>query len=50
MFPIETHMALEGSEVNVGNEKDGLGLKVRHHLEDGHIVALLEDGNFNICN
>lgn len=41
-------MTLEGGEVNVGNEKDGLGLKVRHHLEDGHVVAFLEDGHFDI--
>lgn len=47
---IGTHMALEGREVEVGNEKDRLGLKVVHHLEDGHIVALLEDGHFDIHN
>lgn len=43
-----THMALEGGEVNVGNEKNRLGLKVRHHLEDGHVIAFLEDGHFDI--
>lgn len=41
-------MALEGGEVNVGDEKDRLGLKVCHHFEDGHVVALLEDGHFHI--
>lgn len=41
-------MALEGGEVNVGDEKDGLGLEVCHHFEDGHVVALLEDGHFHI--
>lgn len=50
IFVCGTHMTLEGGEVNVGNEKDGLGLKVRHHLEDGHVVALLEDGHFDINN
>lgn len=43
-----THMALEGREVNIGNEEDRLGLEVAHHLEDGHIVAFLEDGHFDI--
>lgn len=41
-------MALEGGEVNVGDEQDRLGLKVRHHFEDGHVVALLKDGHFHI--
>lgn len=41
-------MTLVGGEVNVGNEEDGLGLKVRHHLEDGHVVALLEDGHLDV--
>lgn len=45
-----THMALEGREVNVRNEEDGLGLEVRHHLEDGHVIALLENGHFDIHN
>lgn len=45
-----THVALEGREVNVRNEKNRLGLKVTHHLEDGHIIAFLEDGNFDIRN
>lgn len=50
-FPaIGTHMALEGGEVNVRNEKDRLGLEVCHHLEDGHIIAFLEDGHFDIHN
>ena len=44
-----THMALEGGEVNVRNEQDRLGLDVRHHLEDGHIV-FLEEGHFDIYN
>lgn len=43
-------MTLEGREVNVRDEEDGLGLHVRHHLEDGHIVAFLEDGNFDVCD
>lgn len=43
-------MALEGREVNIRNEKDGLRLVVGHHLEDGHVVAFLEDGNFDIHN
>lgn len=47
---IGTHMALEGREVNVRNEKDRLGLEVRHHLEDGHIIAFLKDGHFDIHN
>ena len=49
-FVSVTHVALEGGEVDVGNEKHRLSLMVRHHLEDGHIVAFLEDGNFDICN
>ena len=36
--------------MDVGNEKHRLGLKVGHHLEDGHIVAFLEDGDFDIHN
>lgn len=28
MSVVGTHMTLEGSKVNVGNEKDGLGLEV----------------------
>lgn len=43
-------MALEGREVNVGNEEDGLGFQIGHHLEDGHVVALLEEGHFHIHN
>lgn len=43
-------MALEGGEVDVRNEQDGLGLKVTQRLEDGHIVSLLKEGNFNIWN
>ena len=43
-----TYMALEGREVNVRYEKDRLGLVVVHHFEDGHIVAFLKDGNFDI--
>lgn len=42
------HMTLVGGEVNVGNEEHRLGLKVRHHLEDGHVVALLEDGHLDV--
>lgn len=45
-----THMTLEGREVNVGYEKDRLGLHVGHHLEDGHIVAFLEHRQFDIRN
>lgn len=45
-----THMTLEGGEVNVRNEKDRLGLELGHHLEDGHIIAFLQDGNFDIHN
>lgn len=41
-------MTLVGGEVDVGNEEDGLGLKVRHHLEDGHVVALLQDGHLDV--
>ena len=44
----DTHMTLEGREVNIGYEKDRLGLHVCHHLEDGHIIAFLEDGHFDI--
>lgn len=43
-----THMALEGREVDIRNEEDRLGLVVGHHLEDGHVVAFLEDGNFDV--
>lgn len=43
-------MTLECREVNIGYEKDRLGLHVGHHLEDGHIVAFLEDGDFDIHN
>lgn len=43
-------MALEGREVDVGDKQDRLGLEVIHHLEDGHVVALLEHGNLHICN
>lgn len=45
---IATHMALEGREVNVRDEQDRLGLEVVHHLEDGDVVALLEDGHFDV--
>lgn len=47
---IGTHVALEGGEVKVRNEKDRLGLEVVHHLEGGHIVAFLEDRQFDIRN
>lgn len=47
---ISTHVTLEGGEVDVGNEKDRLGLKVRHHLEDGDVIAFLEDGYFDVHN
>lgn len=43
-------MALEGGEVNVRDEKNRLGIEVCHHFEDGHVVALLEDGHFHIHN
>lgn len=43
-----THMTLVGGEVNVGNEEHRLSLKVRHHLEDGHVVALLKDGHLDV--
>lgn len=43
-------MTLEGGEVNVRNEKDRLRLEVCHHLEDGHIIAFLEDGYFDVHN
>lgn len=45
-----THMALEGGEVNVRDEEDRLRLVVVQLLEDGHIVAFLEDGTFDIHN
>lgn len=41
-------MALEGREVNVRDEQDRLGLEVVHHLEDGNVVAFLEDGHFDV--
>ncbi|TNN80269.1 hypothetical protein EYF80_009594 [Liparis tanakae] len=43
-------IVFESGEVDVRDEKDGLGLVVGHHLEDGHVVALLEDGHFGIYN
>lgn len=43
-----THVTLEGGEVKVRNEKHRLGLEVCHHLEGGHVVAFLKDGNFDI--
>lgn len=45
-----THVALEVGEVKVGDEQDRLGLKVGQRLEDGHIVPLLEEGDFYIGN
>lgn len=47
---IGTHMTLEGGEVNIGNEEDRLGLKISHHLKDGHIVTFLEHWYFHVCN
>ena len=43
-------MALEVGEVHVWDEQNWLGLKVRHHLEDSDIIALLLEGHFDVHN
>lgn len=43
-------MALEVREVKVWDEQHRLGLKVGHRLEDGHVVPLLEEGDFYVGN
>lgn len=47
---VASHLPLEGREVDVRYEKDRLGLVVAHRLEEGHVVAFLEEGNFGIRN
>ncbi len=41
-------MTLESGEMDVGDEKNRLRLKVHHCLEDGDVAALVQKGNLDI--
>lgn len=45
---IGTHVTLEGGEVDVGDEKNGLRLELRHCLEDSDVAALVHEGHLDI--